>query len=280
MRTTTKARSTRRPRPQRAWRELDWYETPRWYDIVFDVDTRREADFLEAMLARHGPKPRARTARHVLEPAAGSGRLVAELARRGYSVAGFDRSAAMLAFARARLARAGLSARLRRADMADFDLGRRFVLAHCLVSTFKYLLDEKSARSHLECVARSLVPGGLYVLGFHLSDYSRSGCSRERWVETKYGATVVCNTQLGPANRATRLEDVRTRLVVRKKGGEFRSETRWQFRSYDSAQARKLFASVPALEMIDAYDFNYDLDSPREVDDKSSDLVLVLRKRS
>ena len=28
---------------------LDWYETPKYYDIVFDVDTSKEADFLAAM---------------------------------------------------------------------------------------------------------------------------------------------------------------------------------------------------------------------------------------
>src|SRR6187455_3399519 len=133
----------------RRYDALDWYETPHYYDIVFDADTRREADFLEEMARRYGRRGTAR----VLEPACGSARLVRELARRGYSVTGFDRSEAMLAYAERRLRERRLSARLARSKLESFRFGQRFDVAHCLVSTFKYLLDEASARSHLRCVA-------------------------------------------------------------------------------------------------------------------------------
>jgi len=32
----------------------DWYRFPHYYDVVFDQDTRREADFLEGLLDRLG----------------------------------------------------------------------------------------------------------------------------------------------------------------------------------------------------------------------------------
>ena len=56
---------------------IDWYETPKYYDIVFDVDTSKEADFLEVVCARHGGT----RGKRVLEPACGSGRLLVELDR-------------------------------------------------------------------------------------------------------------------------------------------------------------------------------------------------------
>lgn len=257
---------------------IDWYDTPRWYDIVFDADTAREADFLEAMAREHGPKRRSSRLR-VLEPASGSGRLVAEMARRGHAVTGFDLSDAMLAFARERLAKRGLSARLSKHDMGDFALRGPFDLAHCLVSTFKYLLDERSARSHLECVARALAPGGVYVLGFHLSDYDQEGVVRERWVESRGGVTVTCNTQVAAPDRKTRLEDVRTRLSIARKSGDLRTETHWRFRTYDARQARRLFASVPALELVALHDFTYDTTRTRELTDDQLDCVFVLRRR-
>lgn len=261
--------------PARRWTELDWYRTPRYYDIVFDAGTRGEADFLEAVAARHG-RPRGRRA---LEPACGSGRLVAELARRGWKVTGFDREPRMLDFARRRLARSRVSARLVQADLESFALRGPYDLAHCLVSTFKYLLDEGSARAHLERVAASLAPGGLYVLGFHLSDYSSRARVRERWVESRGGTKVTCNTQVWPPDRRTRLEEVRTRLVVNERGRELRSETRWRFRTYDARQVRALLGRVPALEHVATYDFTHDLDRPRELDDRQQDVVLVLRRR-
>jgi len=257
-----------------AFRTLDWYETPLYYDIIFDADTPLEADFLEVMRERHG-----RThGRRVLEPACGSGRLVAELAQRGYRVTGFDASPAMLDFARRRLHRRELAARLVEARLEDFDLGGGFDLAHCLVSTFKYLLDEASARSHLEHVARALKPGGIYVLGLHLTDYADRSRNRERWVGSRRGVHVVCNIQGWPADRRKRTERVRSRLVVTRRGVEQRCETHWVFRTYDAAQLRRLLRSVPALEHVATYDFTYDPAAPRRLHDDQLDCMLILRR--
>lgn len=260
-------------------REVDWYDEPEAYDIVFDADTRAEARFLLDMLREHGPRS-TRTRRRILEPACGSGRLVRELARLGHAVTGFDRNDAMLAYARECLARRSLRARLVRGDMASFVLPGPFDLAHCLVSTFKYLLDERSARSHLRCVARALRPGGVYVLGFHLTDYAREEVSRERWVAERGGTRVTCVTSVEPADRARRLEDVRTRLCIERGGATVRTETRWRFRTYDAAQFERLLASVPELERVALHDFHYESDRPRRsTDDGIGDCVFVLRRR-
>ena len=80
-----------------AFRPIDWYDTPLYYDIVFDDYTRPESEFLEKVLKLHG---RTR-GRRVLEPACGSGRLVAAMASRK-SLARWDRlstSKATCAFA-------------------------------------------------------------------------------------------------------------------------------------------------------------------------------------
>jgi SAM-dependent methyltransferase len=260
----------------RSFSTIDWYDTPQYYDIVFDVDTAREASFLEAVHARFGSS----RGKRLLEPACGSGRLALEMARRGWHVTGFDLNDAMLAYAARRLKSARLKARLFRADMSSFRRPGSFDLAHCLVSTFKYLLDEAGARSHLSCVARSLAPGGIYVLGFHLSDYGSRRRSRERWVERRAGTTVVCNTQVWAPDREARSESVRARLIVRRGARELRSETHWQFRTYDEREVQRLFRSVPELEHVATYDFGYRADAPRDWPDDQLDCVFILRKRS
>lgn len=260
-----------------AFTQTDWYDTPALYDYIFDVDTGREADFLEELHARFG----ASRGKRAFEPACGSGRLVHALVQRGWRVTGTDLSQPMLDHARGRLREDGLRATLKRADMAQFESKSRFDLAHCLVSSFKYLLSERAARSHLRCVACVLAPGGLYVLGFHLSSYDSDKRNRERWVVERAGVRVVCNIQDGPPDRASRLEPVRSRLVVEAADDEVRrSETNWQFRTYDAAEVRRLLRAVPELEHVATYDFNYDLECPRELDDSQLDLVLVLRRRA
>ncbi len=253
---------------------FDWYDEPLYYDIIFDVDTAREAEFLEGVMERYGTG-----GRRVLEPACGSGRLVGAMAARGYHVTGFDLNAAALRFARRRLRDAGLRARFGKASMAGFDFGCRFDAAHCLVSTFKYLLDAKSARRNLECVAAALKPGGAYVLGLHLSEYGTTVRARERWIAARDGVTVTCNLQVWPPDRHRRTERVRCRLIVEGDGPTRHLETNWQFRTYDLRQVRSLLKSVRDLEHVATFHFDCDLDRPTPFDGEWLDNVLVLRKK-
>lgn len=255
--------------------EGDWYEdAPGLYDLIFDAGTEDECAFLEGVHARHGAGP----LRRVLEPACGSGRLVEALARRGYDVTGFDISDGMLEFARKRLMREGLEARVEKAQMQDFSCGTGYDVAHNFVSTFKYLLHEKDARAHLQQVAESLRPGGLYILGFHLSDYSCTRRSRERWVAQRGRMRVTCNIQSWPAERKTRLERVRSRLQVQEGRSTRKLETSWWFRTYDAAQVRSMLRAVPAFEHLATYDFCYDLARGRRLSDEQLDTVFVLRR--
>ena len=135
-----------------SFQEVDWYDTPRYYDLVFDTGTAEEADFLEGAHRRYG-KTRGK---RVLEPACGSGRLVVEMAKRGWNVTGFDLSEPMLDHGRKRLRGAKRKARLGLGRLESFEYRQPFDLAHCLICTFKYVLDEQGARGHLSSVARAL----------------------------------------------------------------------------------------------------------------------------
>ena len=259
--------------------QRDWYDTPLYYDIVFDDGTRQEADFLEAAFAKHARPARSR---RLLEPACGSGRLALEMAGRGWNVNGFDGNAHMIAFAKERLAAAGLKARLWEDWMQSFELPKGvkggFDLAHCLVSTFKYLHTEKDAAECLRRVAATLRSGGLFFLGLHLTDYEAGKEEHERWVARRGPIEVVCNTHTWPADPKTRLENLRTRLKITDAGRTHTQETRWQFRTYNAAQLKTLLRKVPELEFVECYDFTYDITDPRLFDDSYADVLLVLRK--
>ena len=63
-----------------------WYDYPQYYDILFQDFTQHEADFIEAACRKYCPF----AVRRLLEPACGTGRLITELATRGYELIGFD----------------------------------------------------------------------------------------------------------------------------------------------------------------------------------------------
>ena len=206
------------------------------------------------------------------------GRLVVELARRGWRVTGNDLSRPMLDYARARLREEGLSARLVHGDMAELELAGRFDLAHCLVSTFKYLLSERAATRHLERVADLLVPGGLYCLGFHLTDYDNLRFDRERWVVDEGDTRVVCNIQAWPADPGRRRERMRSRMRITEAGRVHEQETHWWFRTWDARQVRRLLRREPRLELVAVHDFRYDPEVEITLEE-GFDVLLVLRRR-
>src|SRR6266513_3737988 len=92
------------------------YDYPQYYDIAFQAYTGREADFIEAACRKYCPFD----VRRFLEPACGSGRLVTELAARGYQVIGFDLNQPALIYLRRRLGRLRLHAETFEADISDF----------------------------------------------------------------------------------------------------------------------------------------------------------------
>ena len=77
------------------------YDYPQYYDIAFQAYTQREADFIEVACRKYCSFD----VRRLLEPACGSGRLVTELAARGYQMTGFDLSQSALSYLRRRLKR-------------------------------------------------------------------------------------------------------------------------------------------------------------------------------
>src|SRR5438067_12014486 len=129
----------------------NWFDYPHYYDIAFQADTRREADFVEAACRKYGPFAASR----FLEPACGSGRLITELAARGYQVTGFDLSQPALSYLGQRLARLGLDAETFEAEMSDFRIGPPAVAACWVGHTVRHLLTDQEPRRHLQRISAS-----------------------------------------------------------------------------------------------------------------------------
>jgi SAM-dependent methyltransferase len=267
----------------------NWYDYPAYFDLAFRSETTREADFIEAACRKYCSF----AARQLLEPACGTGRLIAELASRGYRMLGFDLSDPALDYCRRRLARKKLQAEVFSADMADFHLPftspsgrgtkgedyRQVDAAYNTFNSFRHLLTEESARSHLECVARSVRQGGLYILGFHLLPPDASEECIERWTERQGQTQVTVTLRVLETDLRKRIEKLRVSLLVRTKKDTLRLRDEFQLRRYTAAQFRRLLAKVPAWELCDVYDFWYEIDQPLVLNNELSDTVFILRKK-
>ncbi len=104
----------------------------------------------------------------LLELGCGTGRVLLPLARAGHEVTGIDLAPHMLERCRAKLEGESGEVRdrvtLREADMAAFDLGRRFAQVYCAFGTFHHLRTVEQQLSCLERCRDHLMPGGTLVL--------------------------------------------------------------------------------------------------------------------
>ncbi|MEO2017393.1 MAG: class I SAM-dependent methyltransferase [Fuerstiella sp.] len=255
---------------------MNCYDWPQYWDLAFDDDTQLEADFIDAAGRKYCSFP----VKRLLEPGCGGGRLVFELARRGYDVSACDLSVAAVEFARARLAAADLTADVTVNDMRDLSCEPIADVAYCLVNTFRHLLTESDAARHLQAVADSVRSGGLYLIGMHLLPPDADEEDSEEWSVSKDETTVNMRLDVAQCDRATRLETLKFRMeaVTSDAASPQLFETDYQMRIYRAHQFEELIKRVPEFELLDVYDFWYDIEEPLQLSDEMGDTVFVLRR--
>lgn len=133
----------------------------------------------------------------LLDVACGTGLHLVSL-REHYAAEGIDLDDGLLEVARRRLP----DVPLHRADMRDFDLGRRFDVVTCLFSAIGYVLTVDALHAAIGCMARHLEPGGALVVepwfepdAFHrdharVSTYEEPGLSIARMSHSSAEGTI------------------------------------------------------------------------------------------
>lgn len=254
---------------------MDCYDYPQYWDLAFRSETKLEADFIEDACEKYCEFP----AKRLLEPGCGGGRLVVEMAARGYDITGFDLSEPSIQHLTRRLARRKLAGQAIIADMTTFVSRRKFDAAFCTFNTFRHLTTEEAAHQHLECVAHSLRAGGIYILGFHLLPPDADEECIERWSATHGKTKVTMTLRVLDCDRNTRLETIRFSLRVRGGSRDLKLHSDYKYRIYTAAQFQRLLYSVPQFELCDVYDFWYDIEEPLSLSNELGDAVFILRKR-
>lgn len=220
-------------------RETAFYDAAACYDLLHAADTEAELSAVLELHTRFG-----NGGRRVLEPACGTGRYLEALARRGFTALGYDTNRNVLAFARRRLRPWGAAAGAVRGDMRAFRRPGAFDLAFNTLGSIRHLLTQGDALRHLRAVARSLRPGGLYVVGLDLTDYSSAQDDEETWEASRDGVRVR-HVMVSLAPRRDRRETILNFVTVTEKGRERVLESAYPLRSYDAGEWRALIAASP-----------------------------------
>jgi SAM-dependent methyltransferase len=130
------------------------------YDAIYrSKDYDGEVDLIERILVRHGLG----SSRRLLDLGCGTGAHALRLAQRGHVVLGVDRSAEMLAQARAKLGGGNGAIEFREADIRKLNLGQRFDAALMMFTVLGYQFTNADLMGALSSVRRHLDVGGLFI---------------------------------------------------------------------------------------------------------------------
>jgi len=250
------------------------YDYPKYYDLVFGSDWKAEYDFLRACFNKHAR----RSVERLFEPACGTGRLMVKLADAGYKVSGNDLNAKAVEYCNARLERRGFPPTAVMGDMADFCLPRKADAAFNMINSFRHLTREEDAQGHLECIAGALGPGGIYVLGLHLTPTEGEPVEEESWSARRGNLAVLSRMWQTAENPLRRTETYGMSFDVYTPTRTFRLTDEVVFRTYTAPQMQDLVDRVDGLEIAATYDFAYDTCAPIEVVPRTQDVVYVFER--
>jgi len=254
--------------------EGDLYDYPKYYDLVYGSDWKAEYDFLLKCFEKHALVP----VREVFEPACGTGRLMVRLAAAGLKVGGVDLNAAAVEYCNDRLERHGFARSAVVGDMTDFRTRRPIDAAFNTINSFRHLATEQQARDHLQCVARALRPGGIYVLGLHLTPTAVEPMQEESWSARRGSLAVLSRMWVIDCDRRRRQETVGVTFDVYTPSRQFRIEDKIVFRTYTHRQMERLLTGINDFDVTAVYDFGYDIDLPIDVGPETEDVVYILTK--
>lgn len=252
------------------------YDYPKYYDLVYGSDWKAEFDFLEDCFEKHAEG----VVERLFEPACGTGRLLIKFAEVGYQVSGVDLNPAAIEYCNDRLERGGHPRSAVVGDMTEYVADKPLDAAFNTINSFRHLQTEKQARAHLQCVADSLRPGGLYVLGLHLTPTEVEPMQEESWSARRGNLAVMSRMWVIDCNLQKRLETVGASFDIYTPSRQFRIEDEIGFRTYTFRQMAGLLSKIDEFEVTAVYDFGYDVDNPIEITARTEDVVYVLRKRA
>jgi SAM-dependent methyltransferase len=184
------------------WEELFNDDFIRTMAKITDAQIAREADFIEDSLG-------VAKAAMVLDLGCGTGRHAIELTRRGYQVAGFDLSLAMLARAADEAQERNQKLNFLQGDMREMTFEDTFDGVYSWNTSFGFFEEEKNAHV-VHLVHRSLRKGGQFLLDVVNRDYMMREQPSLAWFE---GDGCICMDEMSIDWITSRMRVKRTMMM-------------------------------------------------------------------
>ena len=256
---------------------MNLYQRAIYYDVIFDRDVSREADFITQAYQQYSGEtgPAA-----VLDLACGPGYHALEFARRGVAATGLDLGKEMLTLAREKAAAQGLQVHWMEGDMRSFALERPVDAAFIMFDGLDALLSNDDLVTHLRAVGQALNPAGVYLVDLtHPRECSFQSYGSYGYHGRRDGVDVEIRwaTNSPHFDLVTGVAEVELELHVRDNGREILVKDRARERLLLPQEIRLLAESSGLLQVV-GWHGDYDVRQPLDNSQASRRMIAVLQR--
>ena len=256
---------------------MNLYQRAIYYDVIFDRDVSREADFITQAYQQYSGEtgPAA-----VLDLACGPGYHALEFARRGVAATGLDLGKEMLILAREKGAAQGLPVHWIEGDMRSFTLERPVDAAFIMFDGLDALLSNEDLVTHLRAVGQALNPGGVYLVDLtHPRECSFQSYGSYGYRGRRNGVDVEIRwaTNSPHFDLVTGVAEVELELYVRDNGREILVKDKARERLLLPQEIR-LLAEKSGLLQVVGWHGDYDVRQPLDNSQASRRMIAVLQR--
>jgi hypothetical protein len=156
--------------------------------------------------------------------------------------------------------------------MATFHPRVKVDLAFNVLSTFRHLMTDRQALSHLRLTAKALNPGGIFILGLDLARYGQDFPDEETWVTRRGGKKITHVMMTLPASARRRRERIMNFVTVSTRDGSKMMKSAYDLRSYDAQELAVLLLKTP-FKLVACYGYD---GKPAQLGSTQNALWLVL----
>ncbi len=248
------------------------YQLPEYNEIAFSFrDIPREVDVLEEAARRFAEVP----VKAFLEIGCGNSTHMEELTRRGYNFIGIDINDEMLTYSKEKARKRGAYAQFLKANLVDFQIDQTVDFAFVMLGSL-FVKSSEELVSHFDAVARTLRPGGLYLLDWCVR-FDNQDSSENFWEVEKNGVVVKVSFASRVLDRVEQLYEDTECLEVLKDG---------EVNKVEGTSVKRVIFSQEFLFFISARsDFKFlgwwnewDLSTPLSGDGKINRPIILLRR--
>ncbi|PSL41614.1 methyltransferase family protein [Planomicrobium soli] len=194
----------------------------------------------------------------ILEPAAGTGRLLVPLLEKGFQVDGFDVSSDMLAICRENCRKRGLAANLFKAEMETFSVDEKYGAIVIPTGTFLLLHEREKSLQALKNFHHHLAAGGKLIVDVFLpSELELDRPSIRKW-DTENGDVITIESQIVEVDPIKQYRISQARYEKWRNGKLIQTELeRYPLRWYGVEEFRMILEHIGFEQIVISTDYKF-----------------------